>query len=110
MRIRIEWGKTAKPEDEALYHHLTGSKRVHLAGPGITYDGWYRLEEREESVSGDLILDKAEAAINRLFADATRSLEATREALVYLRNEIDVKIEAVEGDIQRQNKETYNRP
>ena len=110
MRVRIEWGKTAKPEDEALYHHLTGSKRVHLAGPGITYDGWYRLEEREESVSGDLILDKAEAAINRLFADNTRSLEETRGALLYLRTEIDVKLEAIEGDIRRRDEEAYNRP
>ena len=107
MKVRIEWGKTAKPEDEVLFNHLTGSKRVHLAGPGITYDGWYKLEEREASVSEDVILDKAEAAINRLFADNTRSLEATRQALVYLRTSIDVKLEAIEGDIQRQQADGY---
>lgn len=107
MRVRIEWGKMATPEDEVLFNHLTGSKRVHLAGPGITYDGWYRLEEREGSVSGDVILDKAEAAINRLFADGTRSLEETRGALLYLRTEIDVKLEAIEGDIHRQQADGY---
>ncbi len=110
MRIRIEWGKAARPEDEALFSHLKGSKRVHLSGPGITYDGWYRLEEREASVSGDVILDKAEAAINRLFADETRSLEGTWGALLYLRTEIDVKLEAIEGDIQRQQAEALERP
>lgn len=110
MRIRIEWGKAAKPEDEVLFSHLTGSKRVHLQGPGVTFDGWYRLEEREDSADGDVILDKAQAAVNRLYADGTRSFEATRAALLSLQHDIDAKLKATENAIRSENESYLNRP
>ena len=57
----------------------------------------------KEASMGDLLV-AAKAAIDRMFSDTSVPLKVTLERLKELREEVGIRIEAIEGDIRRRDR------
>lgn len=53
------------------------------------------------TMKDDQLLEQAKRDIERLFSDRGRSREATLEALEELREDLDIRIEALRWDIEQ---------